>query len=171
MPISHPRGRAALFSAILIATSCLHVAMSSAAATDTAPLSQAAQAIQVTDARARPTLPNAASGVIYLTIVNHGAADDTLDSLTTPVADRAAMHRTMDMNGVMTMDPVSPLPVKAGATVRFAPGGLHVMLMGLKRRLTTGDSFPVTLDFEHAGKVTAIVAVGPVGPATRSDSR
>ncbi len=128
-------------------------------------LARAAETIQITDAKARPTPPGATSGVVYLTVMNHGAADDTLTSVATSVADAASMHRTVNDSGIMKMEPVGSLPVKAGGTLSFAPGGLHIMLTGLKRPLKPGDDFPITLNFATAGPVTTTVAVGAIGPA------
>jgi copper(I)-binding protein len=39
------------------------------------------------------------------------------------------------------------------------PGGLHIMLIGLKQKLAPGDSIPLTLVFEHAGEVTVEIPV------------
>ena len=50
----------------------------------------------------------------------------------------------------------------AGETVRFAPGGLHIMLHGLKRPLAVGDEVPVTLLIEGGGSVTALARVRPL---------
>jgi copper(I)-binding protein len=119
--------------------------------------------IQIADAKARPTPPGAATAAVYLTIVNRGAADDTLTGVATPVAETAAAHRTGNANGVMTMEAAPDLPVKAGGSVAFTPGGLHIMLTGLKQPLTKGETFPITLTFAVAGPVTATVTVGPVG--------
>jgi copper(I)-binding protein len=114
--------------------------------------------IHVADAKARPTAPGGI-GVVYLIVMNHGTADDDLTGLTTPVADKAEMHRTADRNGISHMEAVADVPVKAMGSVAFAPGGLHVMLMGLKQPLKLGDSFPLTLTFAKAGPVTVTVAV------------
>ena len=43
--------------------------------------------------------------------------------------------------------------------MRFQPGGLHVMLFGLKQPLKAGEHFPLTLEFEKAGKVEVQVQV------------
>ncbi len=121
--------------------------------------------IHIADAKARPTPPNAATGVVYLIVMNHGAADDTLTGVSTPVADKAEMHRSVDEKGVMRMDAVPDLTVKANDGVTFGPGGLHIMLTGLKQPLKLGDSFPLTLNFAKAGPVTVTVSVKPVTPA------
>jgi copper(I)-binding protein len=49
------------------------------------------------------------------------------------------------------------LHVAPGEKVEFAPGGLHVMLMGLKRPLKEGQVFELELLFEVAGRVTVRV--------------
>jgi copper(I)-binding protein len=46
--------------------------------------------------------------------------------------------------------------------VTLAPGGYHLMLMGLKAPLRAGDTFPLTLQFEHAPPLTVTVAVEPL---------
>jgi copper(I)-binding protein len=122
--------------------------------------------IHVADAKARPTAPGG-TGVVYMTVMNHGAADDDLTGLSTPIADKAEMHRSMDTNGVSHMEPVADLPLKAYGAVDFGPGGLHVMLMGLKQPLKIGDSFPLTLTFAKAGQVTVTVSVQQIKAKTK----
>ena len=51
------------------------------------------------------------------------------------------------------------LALPAGATVQIKPGGLHIMLLGLKRALAPGESFPLVLVFAAAGTVTVPVSV------------
>ena len=53
------------------------------------------------------------------------------------------------------------------------PGGLHIMLMGLKRKLKRGERFPLTLRFAAAGEVTVMVSVhgpGAGGPKSSGHS-
>jgi periplasmic copper chaperone A len=117
--------------------------------------------IHVADAKARPTAPGG-TGVVYMIVMNHGAADDDLTGLSTPIADKAEMHRTVTENGVSRMEAVADLPVKANEAATFGPGGLHVMLTGLKQPLKLSDSFPLTLTFAKAGAVTVTVSVQQV---------
>jgi hypothetical protein len=103
-------------------------------------------------------------GVVYLTITETGPPD-TLTGVTTPVAAMAGLHETVNDNGVMKMRPVTTLPIEPGKPVMLAPGGRHIMLMGLKQALKEGDSFPVTLSFAKAGQVTATATVAKAGAA------
>jgi len=59
------------------------------------------------------------------------------------------------MNGVMTMAPAGPVTIPAHGEVVFKPGGLHVMLTGVKGRLTDGRRQTMLLRFERAGAVSA----------------
>ena len=128
---------------------------------------ESASPIHVADAKARPTAPGG-TGVVYMIIMNHGTADDDLTGLSTPVADKAEMHRTATDNGIMHMDAVADVPVKANNAVAFAPGGLHIMLTGLKQPLKLGDSFPLTLNFSKAGAITTTVSVQQIKPPAKS---
>jgi hypothetical protein len=67
-------------------------------------------------------------------------------------------------NGVMTMRPVRTLRIPARSAVALAPGGLHLMMTGLKRPLRAGDRFPVTLIFARAGKHVVEFLVSPSPP-------
>ncbi|MDZ7748418.1 MAG: copper chaperone PCu(A)C [Halofilum sp. (in: g-proteobacteria)] len=99
-------------------------------------------------------------GAAYLVIVNTGDAPDRLVAASTPVAARTQLHRSVEVDGESRMvHQAEGVPVPAGATVRFAPHGYHVMLMGLERRLEAGDRVPLMLRFERAGRIELEVPV------------
>ena len=110
---------------------------------------------------ARATAGAGTTGAAYMTLTAHGQAD-RLVGASTPVAAMASLHRTQDDHGVMQMRPVEGLALTADQATVLAPGGLHLMLMDLKQPLKQGDSFPLTLTFEHAPPQTVQVQVkGP----------
>ncbi len=90
---------------------------------------------------------------MYATITNNGDAEDELIAVSTPAAGIAEIHRTVDDSGTMRMEKVESVTVPAGATVRLAPGGYHVMLMDLKDLLWAGDHIDVTLHFRRMGEI------------------
>ena len=65
----------------------------------------------------------------------------------------------------MKMRPVESIAIEQGTVTQLKPGGLHVMLMDLKKPLEGGAKFPLTLKFERAGEVTVEVDVQPNPPA------
>lgn len=97
---------------------------------------------------------------IYLSFTG-GTADDRLLSVSTAWARKSELHETVvDTQGVVRMLPaLSGFELPARQRVVFAPGGKHVMVMGLKRELREGQSFPVNLTFEKAGLVRVMVQV------------
>jgi copper(I)-binding protein len=86
-----------------------------------------------------------------------------------PVAGKVEIH-TMTMEGdVMKMRAVERIDIKAGEKIEMKPGqGYHIMLMGLKKPLKAGESFPMQLSFRKAGKVQLTVTVMEAGAATKS---
>jgi copper(I)-binding protein len=105
------------------------------------------------------------TGAAYFTVESRGAAD-RLVSAATPAAEKTELH-SMTMEGnVMRMRQVEGVDVPAGGKAALEPGGLHVMLIGLKAPLKEGDKFPLTLTFAKAGKVDVEVIVEKPGAAT-----
>lgn len=123
----------------------------------------AAAPVTATAAWARASAGGAKAGAAYLSLANGGPSADRLLAASTPVAAKAELHTHLNENGVMKMRRVDGVDLPAGGSVEFAPGGLHVMLMGLAKPLAEGDSFPLTLTFEHAGTVTVGVQVRAAG--------
>jgi periplasmic copper chaperone A len=118
-----------------------------------------ASTITVTHPWARPSAGAATTGAAYLTLTDTGAAD-RLTAVSTPVAGTADVHETISDKGMMKMRPVEGgLALTPGKPVTLSPGGYHVMLMGLKAPLKAGDTFPLTLTFQHAPPQTITVIV------------
>jgi periplasmic copper chaperone A len=117
--------------------------------------------IDIVHPYATPSVPGARNGAAYVaTLENTGKVPDRLLHVSTPVAASAEIH-TMSMDaGVMRMREVDAIDIAPGAPIKMRPGmGYHFMLMDLKRPLKEGDSFPMTLQFEHAGLVDVKVVV------------
>lgn len=112
-------------------------------------------------ARATPGVVK--NGAAYLTVTNTGKQADRLLAASTDAADHAELHTHLQENGVMKMRQIADIPLEAGATVKLQPGGLHIMLMGLKQPLKEGDRVPLTLRFDQAGEVKVELHVDKVG--------
>lgn len=108
---------------------------------------------------ARATVGKMPNGAAFVQLENRGS-DDALLSASSPAANKVEIH-TMSMEGdVMKMRALEQLELKAGQKLEMKPGnGPHLMLMGLKKPLTAGDKFPLTLNFRKAGKLETTVEV------------
>jgi copper(I)-binding protein len=103
----------------------------------------------------------------YMTITNKGSAPDRLLGGSSAVADRFEVHSMVMDGGVAKMRPVDGgLEIKPGETVELKPGGLHVMLTGLKQPLDKGQKVKATLEFAKAGKVEVEYTVEALGAAS-----
>jgi iron complex outermembrane recepter protein len=107
----------------------------------------------------RPTAPGMPMGVAYLSITNAGKSADALVAASSPAAARVEFHQTTLSDGVARMRPLAEIAIAPGATVKIEPGGIHVMLAGLKEPLLPGKSVPLVLEFRVAGKITVELSV------------
>lgn len=127
---------------------------------------QTSDGITVQSVWARATPPGAKTGAVYLTLINKGSTDDKLVSVTTPVASMAGLHTEIMNNGVTEMRPIASVDVAPGSQATLKPGGMHIMLMGLKNPLKHGQHFSLTLHFLHAAPKTVQVEIAKIGAAT-----
>jgi len=118
--------------------------------------------ISVADAWARAT-PKGSTTVIDMTVINNGQDADQLLGATTPMAEKVQLHSNTNDDGVMKMRELTSIEIEAGKKVVLNPGGTHAMLVGVKQRLIAGQSIPLTLEFEKAGKIDVTVSVEKVG--------
>lgn len=116
--------------------------------------------ISVRDAWARASATS--NSAAYFTVENLGEAD-RLTAVSTPRAEKAELHTTIEEGNVMKMRPVDRLDIPAQGSVTLKPQGLHVMLIGLKGPLKAGETLPLTVHFEKAGDIQVSVAVVKVG--------
>lgn len=119
--------------------------------------------ITVSDPFARASAGPAKAGAAYLTITNEGAETDLLVAASTAAANTAQVHATAMVDGVMKMRRVEAVEINPGEPTVLRPGGLHVMLMGLRAPLVKGQKFALTLTFEKAGAIEVDVPVLGVG--------
>ena len=119
--------------------------------------------LRVEQAWARTTPPGATTGAGYFTVVNESAAD-RLVSAASPAADKVELHESAMEGMVMTMRALGPVEIKAGKTLTLAPGGKHLMFVGLKQPFLAGEKVPVTLTFEIAGVKTIELEVRNAPP-------
>lgn len=112
-----------------------------------------AGAVRVEKVLCRPTPTGRDMTACYMVIT--APADDRLMSVAAPDAASAQLHEMKTENGMMTMAEIQGgLALPAGQAVALAPGGDHIMLLGLSRPLAEGDSVSLTLGFETSEPIS-----------------
>jgi len=104
-------------------------------------------ALDIRDAWVREPAPGQTVGAGYVTIVNAGDKGMDLISASTPDASDTELHEMRMQDDRMEMRPLNAISIPPKGSVRLAPGGLHLMLIDLKRRLKAGDTVVLTLGF------------------------
>jgi len=114
----------------------------------------------------RPTVAAVPVGVVYVELKNGGEKMERLLSASTQVAERVELHTSVMEGEMMRMRPISAVEIAPMSTAELKPGGMHIMLMGLKQPLVQGQNFALDLVFERAGVVRVNVLVrDPVASA------
>ena len=118
----------------------------------------------------RATPKGSQVGAGYLTIRNDGAEDDRLTGVSVDFASAQIHEMKMD-KGVMQMRELPDgLVIPAHKSVTLAPGGMHLMFVGLKHALTKGETVKATLTFAHAGQVAVDMPVMAIGANGHGDA-
>ncbi|OSZ72574.1 hypothetical protein CAP39_04430 [Sphingomonas sp. IBVSS1] len=102
----------------------------------------------------RVASPASKTGAGYMVIRNRGGVADRLVAVVTDAANRSDLHGTVAQGQVMQMrSAAGGVALPPGGSVAFAPGGLHVMFIGLKAPVPAGRMIKARLTFARAGSV------------------
>ncbi len=115
--------------------------------------------VQVSGAICRPTPTGRQMTGCYLTLT--AATADRLVTASSPDANLVQIHESRIESGMMMMRELREgLPLPAGQPVALAPGGNHLMLLGVKEPLVAGDTVALTLTFESSPPLELTASVG-----------
>lgn len=116
--------------------------------------------LRAKDAWARPAKAGG-NGAVYLTIVNPNAEERTLTGVTASVEAKAyEIHQSsIDENEIMRMEPLETVVIPANSELTFAPGSIHIMVVGLKQDLIIGEQIEITLKFQNGEKLSVFVVI------------
>ena len=93
----------------------------------------------------------------YFIAQNIGSQDLAITGAQSPACGMLMLHKSSETGGMTGMAMVDRVPLPAGGTVRFAPGGLHLMCDHPKMKL--GATVPVALHLSDGTSVIASFAV------------
>ena len=117
--------------------------------------------IKVNDPWSRASVSK--NGVVYLTIYNHGNYSENLLGASASVAKKVQLHTHKSENGILRMRHLNSISIPPKSFLHLKPGGHHIMLIGLIKKLKNGNSFPLQLRFEKAGTILVNVNIRHAG--------
>lgn len=114
-----------------------------------AQLSMAHAAIDVNDAYARATPPNATTSAVFATIENTGDKDRVIVEAASQASSVVELHDVIMDGDVMKMRQVKSITVPANGQAILKPGSLHIMLLDVERPMKEGETINVELTFAN----------------------
>jgi len=109
--------------------------------------------LQVTHAQVREFLPATKASVAYFSIKNYSNVPATLTRATIDGLGRVEIHEHVHADGMMKMQKVESLLIKAHQQLDFKPGSYHLMVFEPQEPLKVGQERKLTLYFEDGNRV------------------
>ena len=122
-------------------------------------MAEAAGDVRIEDAYVRAVPPGQPNSAAFMKVENNGTGEHALVGGSSPAAEVVELHTHTMEGGMMRMRQVERIELPSGESVSLQPGGLHVMLIGLKQKLVPEETIPLTLHFEDGSEVTKDVPV------------
>ncbi len=119
----------------------------------------AGDVVAIMNAWVREAHPNANVNAGYMTLVNVGPEEVRLVNVESGAFQSIEVHEMATVDGLMEMREVTDLVIPAHGQIHFEPGGKHLMLMGPREHVTTGQKIDMTLTFKSGRKQTLSVQV------------
>ncbi|MFT6779638.1 MAG: copper(I)-binding protein, partial [Paraglaciecola sp.] len=101
--------------------------------------------IVVTDATVRLLPPGVTNTAAYFSVQNSLDTSQILVGASADFATKSEIHNHILVDDMMRMQQQSEVVIQPGESVHFSPGGLHIMLFGLKQPLSEGQSVSISL--------------------------
>jgi len=103
--------------------------------------------VSVRDAWVRESPPGVAMMAGYMALRNNTSRSQVLVAARSSDFETVMIHRTIVKDGMGSMVHASQIEIAPNASLLFAPGGYHLMLLNPKRTLRAGNRVDVNLEF------------------------
>jgi len=113
--------------------------------------------ISISEQWIRSSAPGAPTTAAYFVLNNHSRNDIALIDVKSDIAQQVEIHEHSMEDGLMKMQQTLNVALPKQSTVMFEPGGYHIMFIGLKKSVNTGDKIKLTLTFDNNTEQTITV--------------
>ena len=112
--------------------------------------------VSVRDAWIREAPPGMTMMAGYMELRNNTSRPQVLVAASSSGFESVMIHRTIAKDGMTGMEHAPQIELLPNASLLFAPGGYHLMLLNPKRTLRAGDRVEIQLEF-RGGLVLPVV--------------
>ena len=99
------------------------------------------------------------NSAVYLSIFNNSSSDIVIKSVSTNVANISEFHKTYYKNNIVSMKKLDFLILKSEDVLYVQPGNIHIMLMGLKKRLVDQETFELLFSLENGETIKTTIKI------------
>jgi copper(I)-binding protein len=107
------------------------------------------QPLAIEHAQFNPPLGSTGIGAAYFTI--RSAQADRIVAVSSSLADAVEIHASVTKGNRVSMQRLETVELPAGQTVRFEPGGMHLMVFS-PRSEASAKAFPITIELQSGTK-------------------
>jgi copper(I)-binding protein/cytochrome oxidase Cu insertion factor (SCO1/SenC/PrrC family) len=125
----------------------------------TSPAKPDGDVVAIMNAWVREAQNGATVNAGYMTLVNVDSEEVTLVKVESEAYETIEVHEMKRVDGFMEMNEVTDMVIMANGQIQFEPGGKHLMMMGPKEHLSTGQEVDLTLTFKSGKKQMVSVKV------------
>ncbi|MFT2098341.1 copper chaperone PCu(A)C [Marinomonas sp. 2405UD66-6] len=104
--------------------------------------------LEISRTNLKANIPGSDNTAAYMLVENLTKDDVRIVGVETDVAEFAELHSHRMDGDRMIMRHEKYIDVDAGESVRFAPNGYHIMLIGLKQRVKHGEQAKIVLKYD-----------------------
>lgn len=122
--------------------------------------------VNVDGAYVRAVPPGQMNSAAFMQLTNNDNQNLSLISATSDAAKNVELHTHTQDNGVMRMRQIKEIKLPTEQQVILQPGGMHIMLIGLTRNLTTGENVNLSLTFSDGSEQSLQLPIKAVIPMT-----
>lgn len=118
---------------------------------------EVAKTLQITDVWARKSMSPNNNSAAYMKINNPTEEQITIiGASASSVANNVELHKSFaDEKGISRMTSIDKIVIPAKSSIELKPGAIHIMLFDLKKNLSVGNKFDITIKIE--GKAAIIL--------------
>ena len=121
-----------------------------------------ADTVMVANPYVRAVPPGQPNSAAFMTLHNMGESAHAVVSASSPAARVVELHTHIHKDGMMMMRQIPRIELPAAAETELKPGGLHIMLIGLKQAMQPGAMVSLTLNFDDGSSKTVQAPVRDV---------
>jgi copper(I)-binding protein len=107
-------------------------------------------------------VPGADTAAVYLVLRNTSVQPVIVIGVRSPAATSVMIHETSTVGSQSRMRMHEKLVIAPGQSMAFEPGGMHVMLSGMKKSLLIGQTVPLIFLLANGGQVNVAAVVRPL---------